>query len=768
MSSAIDDDTKRAFLDGRAAVGEMLRATQKHLQKVALVFLFGLLGTILYLYYYGWDMLKADLLARAPDANIIAVTPFDVILLQAKIGLIIGAILSLPLFVYYGRDALRRRGLWPDHPIPVWQVAGMAVVSVVLFLLGIAYGYYVFFPVMFEFLSSNAAQAGFSPDYSIVKWAEFVLFLTLSFGLAAQLPLAMASLAYGELVRYETFRDKWRYAVVAIFAFGAVFSPPDPFTQIMWAIPLLFLYAFSLGMTKIVVSVKRSGDAVGLRAIARSNWNTLLGGALLGGLVTYGALAANGIERANRALTNLPAEYRVQLATPGELFGVAPETGVLVAAAIVALVVAVAVYVVHLFRVVDQLAVDDPGAFGDPAAIDVRTLDAAGVRAAPPEAFAEMDEEEALSVAGEAMDDGDHEKAQAVLDRYDEAEEARAEAAEAAGEGADEAETADGQSGEAAEEDESGLFTRTTTGMVDSFTEEETTEDDVGGYIYDVQFILGSLASKSFRLIAIFMLAMGGSFAWLYSGGIGDLQRVFLRNLPTAGYVEFPLVGADPITGGAGSLSPGYVVRLTESVSPEAFELVTLHPVEALIFEVKLSMIIGAVAVLPLLLYYMWPALSERGFVSGNRGVLFTWAVTTAIAIAVGSVLGFLVVAPNVISWLAADIVNNGMLIKYRINSFGWLVFFTTVGVGLLAAIPTTMLLFHRGGIAPFHLQRDRWREAVTAVFALAAFLTPRGLFTMFLIAVPVALMYGVGLGVLWVFTLGGRRTPRSTGPRAD
>jgi sec-independent protein translocase protein TatC len=142
--------------------------------------------------------------------------------------------------------------------------------------------------------------------------------------------------------------------------------------------------------------------------------------------------------------------------------------------------------------------------------------------------------------------------------------------------------------------------------------------------------------------------------------------------------------------------------------------------------------------------------------------------VTTAIAVTVGSVVGFLVVAPNVISWLAADIVNNDVLIKFRINAFGWLVFFTTLGIGLLAAVPTTMLLFHRGGIVPFAVQRDRWREAVTAVFALSAFLTPRGLFTMFLVAIPVALTYGVGLGVLWLYTLGGRRTPRSTGQRAD
>nr|WP_233265104.1 twin-arginine translocase subunit TatC [Halomarina oriensis] len=753
------------MVDGRAAVGEILRAAQKDLQKVALVFLFGLLGTIMFLYYFGWDRLKADLLSSAPQANVITRTPFEVILLQAKIGLVVGGLLALPVIVYFGRDALKRRGVWPEKKIPTWQLVGMGLVAAVLFALGILYGYYVFFPVMFEFLASNAAQAGFSPDYGITEWIQFVLFLTFSFGLAAQLPLAMAALAYAEIVRYETFRDKWRYAVVAIFAFGAVFSPPDPFTQVMWAVPLLFLYGLSLGFTKFVVTVHRGSAEVDFRAEMRDMAPRLMVMAVASFVATYATIAYGaGVYFNDVVQPAIPTVVRPpELPTVESLWGIPRAEAIVATSVVVAflLTMALMVYYVYLcLEAASEMAAAGRGPYGDPSAIDMRALDAAGVRAAPPEAFAEMDEEEALDVAGTAMDDGDHEKAQAVLDRFDEAEAGREAKAET--------EAADADAGDGADADDSGVVTRTSAGMLGAFTDDETDEEDIGGYLYDVQFILGSLASKSFRLIAVFMVVMGLSFAWLYSGGIGDLQRVFLSRLPTAGSIDVPLVAPDPITGGAGSLSPNYVVRLSESVSPEAFEIVALHPVEALVFQVKLSLIFGAAAVLPLLLYYVWPALKDRGFVSGNRGVLFTWAVTTAVSIVLGSIFGFLVVAPTVISWLAADIVGNGMLIKYQISSYGWLVFFTTLGIGLLTAIPTTMLLFHRGGIVPFRIQRDRWREAVTAVFALSAFFTPRGLFTMFLIAIPVALMYGVGLGVLWLYTLGGRRAPRSTGQGAD
>jgi sec-independent protein translocase protein TatC len=784
VSGAIDDSTKRAVADGRAAIGEILRAAQLHLQKVALVFLGGLLGTILYLYYYGWARLKADLLAHT-EASVIAVTPFDVILLQAKIGLIVGGILSVPPLIYFSRDALRRRGWWPAGKVPKWQLAVLGGLSLVLFAFGIAYGYYVFFPVMFDFLASNASTSGFTPTYGIVKWAEFVLFLTLSFGLAAQLPLAMSALSYAEIVPYETFRDNWRYAVVAIFLFGALFSPPDPFTQVMWAIPLIVLYGLSVGLAKFVVTTKRGSETVDVTGRLRARWNVIAGTALLAFAATYTAVTYGGGSAYNDAVRPLfPAGFRPPTAPRVEALWGLPRTEAILATgavvAVLAVLAAVGYYAFRSLQAASQaLEAEDRArraSFGDPTAIDVDELDAAGVRAAPAEVFAAMSEDDSLEHARTAMDAGDHEKAQVILDRFDDA----GEAAEGGEEGEAVAE-AEGPTQEATaetafdddstdqDEDEGGLFTSTTAGMVDSFTEDETTEEDIGGYLYDLQFVLGSLTSKSFRLIGVFMAVLAASFGWLYTGGIGEIKRDFLSRLPTAVTASSgPLIPTNPVAGGVGPLDPGFVYRLEQTVTPQSVNIVTLHPVEALVFEVKVSTILGAMAVVPLLLYYAWPALKQRGLVGGDRNELFLWATITVLALAVGSVVGYAVVAPSVISWLAADVVNSAMLIKYRINGFGWLVFFTTVGVGLLGTVPSTMLLFHRGELIPYATMRERWREVTVAVFLVAALLSPRGVFTMFVFALPVIFAYGLGLGLLWLYTLGGRRSRRSAGQGAD
>ncbi|MEF8843065.1 MAG: twin-arginine translocase subunit TatC [Haloarculaceae archaeon] len=941
MSGAIDEDVVRTVDSGRETLGAMLSAAQSHLQKVFLVFVVGLMLTIWGLRAFVWNRMQADLHTN-PNIQVVAVTPFDVILLQVKIGLVVGILLSLPFLLYYARDGLRERELWiPDRvDLARWKIVVLVLVSVLLLLAGAAYAYLLFFPLMLGFLASNAVQAGFEPTYSIVLWAEFIFLLTISFGLAAQLPLVMSGLAYAEIVPYETFRDRWKYAVVGIFGFGALFSPPDPFTQIMWALPLLFLYGVSLSLARFVVTARVSSEIVGLRSLARDRWNVLAGAAVVAGGLAYYAGQGAFTGRYDATLQRLPEPVRPGLFAREALLGLPVEYVLGVVAAVVGLLAAGVALVVLLFRELEDLpspaerargvgagqadlasagahadfpfegmtasavreaapaeafaaltedealaearralheeedpdkaeaildrfdevnaeaeaetaeatatgdatgdttggasttgaggaapvgtwAVDASGPLGalsvgrervdwavrfgqawnvlaglvvvalavaylavageylpagslapladltrlsaewaallaggvvglviaallaaglavswaygagtDPAAVDLSTLTAEEVRSAPSRAFFGMTEEDADAVAGRAIAEDDREKARATLDRFDEVLEERERAEERRRHGSD------GESEGGGE----GVFGRTGAGMANAFTEDEVDEDDIGGYYYDIAFVFESLTSKAFRLVGLFMVVLAGTFVFLYQGGIGALKNTFYDRLPA-------------------------------SVSPESVNLVTLHPVEALIFEVKVSTIVAAVATLPLLLYYAWPALKERGFARGDRNVLVTWAGSLFLGLLAGSVLGFLVIAPTIISWLAADVARAGMVIAYRINNFGWLVFFTTVGVGLLLTVPITMFLFHRGGLVPYRVMRTRWREVTVAVLAVAALASPRGVFTMFLFGIPIMAAYGVGLGILRLYVvLGGKggRPPLVRGQEAD
>ena len=729
MASALDDDTQRALGEATATGRAMLRSAQKDLQKVFVVFLAAFLGTFYALRLYIWDFLRgvteSRMRAEVGDSfEIIAQTPFDVILLQAKIGLVVGLLAALPLFLYFGRDALKRRGVWRNLPAARWKIVTVVGFSLALFGGGAAYGYAVFFPVMFSFLAEFGFDAGFAPRYSIVLWTQFIVLLTLSFGLAAQMPLAITGLSYAEIVSYETFRNKWRHAIVGIFVFGAVFSPPDPFTQIMWAIPLVVLYGLSLYLAKVVVTTKRGSDQIDIRTTVRDHWNSLTGLAVVGAVLPFAFYTYGGRNAVNAVFAYPLIDSRYRVLPPGEGLGVDPQTAMAIYGGVVAALLVVGGLA---FLVYAGLEVDPDGEFGDPTAIDLATLDAAGIEAAPPEAFIELTEEEAMGYASAAIEEGEEAKAQAILDRFDETADARAAA-----------QNTDSDDGSGADDaGDPGLGDRASRAgdsFLSELTDGEQDADDIGGYYTDIAFVAGSLRSKSFRLVATFMLVLAGTFSWFYIGGLGAVRENFLSRMP-----------------------PGLVGENT-------LEIITLHPVEALLFMVKFSVLAGVVAVVPMVAYYAWPALRELGAVRGRQSVIFLWVGSLTAGLLGGFALGYLYIAPSIISYLVADARAYDMLLTYRINDFFWLIIFTTAGIGLLVDVPILMLLLNRAGI-PYRAMRTRWREVTVGMLAVGALLTPADIVTMFLVTVPLMAAYGGGLLVLYLVTGGGRR---NLAPPAD
>ena len=732
MASALDEDTQQSLAEGRESAKAFLRSVQKDLQKVFVVFLLGFLATFWALRVYIWDRLRAITEANmsaavAAETDVIATTPFEVILLQAKIGLIVGVIFAIPPFIYVARDELRARGAWPQSPIPRWKLAGIGLLGFGLFSVGVAYGVYAFFPIMFSFLAGFGLEAGLQPTYGIVMWTEFIVFLSLSFGLAGQMPLLITGLSYSGIVQYETFRDKWRYAVVAIFVFGAVFSPPDPFTQLMWAFPLIVLYGFSLYLAKLVVTAKRSSDRIDVLGAARNHWNVVGGAAVLGAGLVYAFYEYGGRTALNDLLRLANSDWR--FLEPGAGLGVDPATaaGIYAAAWGLAFVAVATLWAVY----VDLDTTSAGYQYGDPAAIDVGELDAAGVRAAPDDAFAEMGEEESLALAQAAMDEDDPEKAQAILDRFDAVHDDEGEADDGEGASGGDATGAGGGGSGGSGDGLVGTVQDRTSRAGSTFLaeltdgDEENAEDDIGGYYKDLKFIFDSLRSRSFRLVAVFGGVMAAAFTWLYLGGLATVRDDLERRVPAE------------IEGG--------------------INIITLHPVEALIFMVKFSVLLGIVAVFPVLLYYAWPALRERGFVAGRIYQVYLWAGALFAGLIGGFALGYAYIAPGLIGWLVTDAKLANMIITYQVSDFLWLVVYTTIGIGFLADIPIAMLLLNNAGV-PYRVFRSRWREVTVGIMLFAAVFTPADVITMILATLPLMAAYGVGIGVLFLVTFGGRR----------
>jgi sec-independent protein translocase protein TatC len=255
--------------------------------------------------------------------------------------------------------------------------------------------------------------------------------------------------------------------------------------------------------------------------------------------------------------------------------------------------------------------------------------------------------------------------------------------------------------------------------------DEESAEDDIGGYYKDLKFIFDSLRSRSFRIVAVFGAVMAAAFTWLYLGGLGTVRGDLERRVPAE------------VEGG--------------------INIITLHPVEALIFMVKFSVLVGILAAFPVVLYYAWPALRERGFVAGRLRQVYLWTGALGAGMIGGFVLGYAYIAPTLIGWLVTDARLADMIITYQVSDFLWLVIYTTIGIGFLADIPIAMVLLNNAGV-PYRVFRERWREVTIGIMLVAAVFTPADVITMFLATIPLMIAYGVGVGVLFLVTFGGRR----------
>ncbi|MGL4220542.1 MAG: twin-arginine translocase subunit TatC [Shewanella sp.] len=113
--------------------------------------------------------------------------------------------------------------------------------STVLFYLGIAFAYYIVFPVVFGFFA-NTAPEGVQVATDISSYLNFVLKLFFAFGLSFEIPIAVVLLCWAGVTSPEDLKQKRPYIIVGAFVVGMLLTPPDVISQTMLAVPMLILF----------------------------------------------------------------------------------------------------------------------------------------------------------------------------------------------------------------------------------------------------------------------------------------------------------------------------------------------------------------------------------------------------------------------------------------------------------------------------------------------------------------------------------------------
>ncbi|UJF21915.1 twin-arginine translocase subunit TatC [Shewanella sp. OMA3-2] len=122
--------------------------------------------------------------------------------------------------------------------------------STLLFYLGIAFAYYVVFPVVFGFFTSVVPE-GVQVATDISSYLSFILKLFFAFGLAFEIPVAVVLLCWAGVTTPDELRQKRPYIVVGAFVIGMILTPPDIISQTMLAIPMLLLFEGGLLAAKM-------------------------------------------------------------------------------------------------------------------------------------------------------------------------------------------------------------------------------------------------------------------------------------------------------------------------------------------------------------------------------------------------------------------------------------------------------------------------------------------------------------------------------------
>ncbi|MGR9105605.1 MAG: twin-arginine translocase subunit TatC [Gammaproteobacteria bacterium] len=200
--------------------------------------------------------LAGPLTAHLPaSASMIAIDVASPFFTPFKLVLVLAIFLSVPLILYQ-LWAFVAPGLYRHEKR--W-ILPLLLASTVLFYLGVAFAYFVVFPLVFAFLTAAAPQ-GVEVMTDISKYLDFVLTLFFAFGISFEVPIATILLVSVGLVTPKALAEKRPYVIVAAFVIGMFLTPPDVISQTLLAVPMWMLFELGLLFSRMFVprSVNRN------------------------------------------------------------------------------------------------------------------------------------------------------------------------------------------------------------------------------------------------------------------------------------------------------------------------------------------------------------------------------------------------------------------------------------------------------------------------------------------------------------------------------
>ena len=195
-----------------------------------------------------FDFLSTPLVSKLPPGQkLIATTVTATFTAPLKLSLVAGLLIAMP-YVLYQIWAFVAPGLYRKEKRFAMP---LLVSAIILFYLGVAFSYFLVFPLVFRFfVATTPHNVQLMAD--ITNYLKFALTLFVAFGVAFETPVAVVLLVLTGLVPLEKLRSMRGYVLIGVFIIAAILTPPDVLSQTAMALPMYLLYEGGLVFAAIM------------------------------------------------------------------------------------------------------------------------------------------------------------------------------------------------------------------------------------------------------------------------------------------------------------------------------------------------------------------------------------------------------------------------------------------------------------------------------------------------------------------------------------
>ncbi|HYS66208.1 MAG TPA: twin-arginine translocase subunit TatC [Paraburkholderia sp.] len=195
-------------------------------------------------------LLARPLMMNLPkDGKMIVTDVTGSFFVPMKVTMLVAFVIALPI-VLYQIWAFVAPGLYQHEKKLVGPLVGS---SYTLFLCGMAFAYFVVFPTIFRVMAHYNAPLGAEMTTDIDNYLSFVLTMFVAFGVTFEVPIVVVLLVRMNVLTIKKLKEIRPYVIVGAFVISAVVTPPDVFSQLILAIPLIILYEAGIIAARLIV-----------------------------------------------------------------------------------------------------------------------------------------------------------------------------------------------------------------------------------------------------------------------------------------------------------------------------------------------------------------------------------------------------------------------------------------------------------------------------------------------------------------------------------